>query len=52
MGAELWKPLAISVMGGLMISTLVTLVIVPVIYSLFEEKLRKKGRFREKVMNS
>ncbi len=52
MGAELWKPLAVSVMGGLMISTLVTLVLVPVIYSLFEEKLRKKGRFREKVMNS
>lgn len=46
-GAELWRPLAVSVMGGLMISTLVTLVFVPVMYSLFEEKLRKRGRFAE-----
>jgi HAE1 family hydrophobic/amphiphilic exporter-1 len=50
-GAELWKPLAVSVMGGLMISTLVTLVLVPVIYSLFEEKLRKRARFRKAVSN-
>jgi hypothetical protein len=46
-GAELWRPLAISVMGGLLVSTIVTLVIVPVIYSLFEEKLRRKKRFAE-----
>lgn len=46
-GAELWRPLAVSVMGGLLISTIVTLVIVPVIYSLFEEKLRRKKRFAE-----
>ena len=51
-GAELWKPLAVSVMGGLMISTLVTLLLVPVIYSLFEEKLRRRGRFGEEVKAS
>ena len=51
-GAELWKPLAVSVMGGLMISTLVTLLLVPVIYSLFEEKLRRRGRFAEEVKAS
>ena len=50
-GAELWKPLAVSVMGGLMISTLVTLLLVPVVYSLFEEKVRRRGRFKEAVNN-
>ena len=52
MGSEMWKPLAISVMGGLMVSTLVTLVLVPVIYSIFEEKIRRRGRFREAVRES
>ncbi len=33
-GAELQKPLAIAVIGGLTISTLITLVVIPVFYSL------------------
>jgi len=48
-GSEIWKPLAVSVMGGLLVSTLVTLVFVPVMYSIFEEKVRRTGRFREGV---
>ena len=35
-GAEMWRPLGITVIGGLLVSTLVTLVLVPVIYSIFE----------------
>ncbi|RAL25391.1 multidrug transporter AcrB [Lujinxingia litoralis] len=35
-GAELWKPMAISVIGGLTFSTVVTLIIVPVLYGMFE----------------
>ena len=31
-GSEIWKPMGISVIGGLILSTVVTLVIVPVIY--------------------
>jgi HAE1 family hydrophobic/amphiphilic exporter-1 len=31
-GSELWKPMGISVIGGLTFSTLVTMVIVPVVY--------------------
>jgi HAE1 family hydrophobic/amphiphilic exporter-1 len=31
-GSEIWKPMGISVIGGLTFSTMVTLVIVPVIY--------------------
>lgn len=37
-GSEIWRPLGITVIGGLLISTLVTLVLVPVIYSIFEKR--------------
>jgi HAE1 family hydrophobic/amphiphilic exporter-1 len=46
-GAELWRPLAVSVMGGLVVSMLVTLVLVPVLYSIVEEKIRRRPRFYE-----
>jgi HAE1 family hydrophobic/amphiphilic exporter-1 len=35
-GAEMWRPLGITVIGGMLVSTVVTLVLVPVIYSIFE----------------
>ncbi len=34
-GSELWSPMGISVIGGLIFSTFVTLVIVPVVYAIF-----------------
>lgn len=34
-GSELWSPMGIAVIGGLIFSTFVTLVIVPVIYAIF-----------------
>ena len=34
-GAEMWRPLGISVIGGLTVSTLLTLVLVPVLYCVF-----------------
>ncbi|HEY3453334.1 MAG TPA: CusA/CzcA family heavy metal efflux RND transporter [Bryobacteraceae bacterium] len=37
-GAEIQRPLAIVVIGGLITSTLLTLVVVPTLYSLFEGK--------------
>ena len=40
-GAELQAPLARVVIGGLMASTLVTLVLVPSVYTLFEEGLKR-----------
>jgi HAE1 family hydrophobic/amphiphilic exporter-1 len=46
-GAEIWRPLAFSVIGGLTFSTLVTLVLVPVVYSLVEDKIRRKPRFAD-----
>jgi hydrophobic/amphiphilic exporter-1 (mainly G- bacteria), HAE1 family len=44
-GAELQAPLARVVIGGLVASTLVTLVLVPAVYTLFEEGW--KGLFRK-----
>ncbi len=40
-GSEIWRPLGVTVISGLTISTLVTLVLVPVIYSIFETRFRK-----------
>ncbi|MCS7228637.1 MAG: efflux RND transporter permease subunit [Candidatus Kryptonium sp.] len=37
-GSELWRALGITVLGGLSFSTLITLVLVPTIYSIFEQK--------------
>jgi HAE1 family hydrophobic/amphiphilic exporter-1 len=34
-GAELQKPLALAVIGGLLLSTFITLLVMPVLYSVF-----------------
>jgi len=34
-GAEMWRPMAVTVIGGLTVSTILTLVVVPTIYTLF-----------------
>ena len=36
-GADLRAPLAVAVIGGLIVATLLTLIVVPVVYSLVEE---------------
>ncbi len=45
-GSEIWAPMAIAVIGGLSFSTLVTLVFVPVVYTLFGAQRVKKSRKR------
>ncbi len=45
-GAEIWSPMGIAVIGGLVFSTLVTLVLVPVVYIIFSrrgERNKKRG---------
>jgi HAE1 family hydrophobic/amphiphilic exporter-1 len=37
-GSEMWKPLGLTMMGGLLVSTLVTLILIPVVYSIFEAR--------------
>ena len=54
-GSELWSPMGISVIGGLIFSTVLTMVIVPVVYRVFssrgeraaKEKLRRKFHFMD-----
>lgn len=41
-GGESQAPLARVVIGGLLSSTVITLILIPVIYTIFEEKVRKK----------
>lgn len=40
-GAEVQKPLATVVIGGLMTSTLLTLIVLPVLYTLLSYRLKK-----------
>jgi HAE1 family hydrophobic/amphiphilic exporter-1 len=37
-GSELWKPMGIAVIGGLIFSSVVTLVLVPVVYAIFSKR--------------
>lgn len=48
-GSEIQKPLAVVVIGGLLSSTLLTLVLVPVVYSLFEGREKKETATDESV---
>jgi len=40
-GSEVWKPLGIATIGGLFFSSLITLVLVPVLYCIFETKIKR-----------
>jgi len=42
-GAELQKPLALAVIGGLSLSTFITLLVMPVLYSLLERKRERSA---------
>ena len=59
-GSEIWSPMGISVIGGLIFSTILTMVIVPVVYRVFsskgeraaKEKLRRKFNFMDEGGNA
>jgi len=42
-GSEVWNPLGVTILGGLLVSTLVTLVLVPTIYSIFETRVKPRN---------
>ncbi|MFA6581537.1 MAG: efflux RND transporter permease subunit [Paludibacter sp.] len=56
-GSEMWKPMAVTVIGGLTVSTILTLIVVPTIYTLFaasgvkRQHKKLKRIAREKKMN-
>lgn len=43
-GSEMWRPMGISIIGGLSISTILTLILVPVLYCIFAGTGVKKNR--------
>jgi HAE1 family hydrophobic/amphiphilic exporter-1 len=45
-GSELWRPMGIAVIGGLIFSTFVTLVLVPVVYAIFISR-KERWKYRE-----
>ena len=42
-GSEMWQPLGISVVGGLLMSTLLTLFIVPALYAMLQGRKERKA---------
>ncbi|MDR2414963.1 MAG: efflux RND transporter permease subunit, partial [Odoribacteraceae bacterium] len=48
-GSETWKPMGISIIGGLLFSTIITMVIVPVVYALMDKSgSRDKKKAQQK----
>ncbi len=51
-GAEVQRPLATVVIGGLLVATFLTLFVLPVLYILFEKKSENKNNFKTIVSSS
>jgi hydrophobe/amphiphile efflux-1 (HAE1) family protein len=45
-GAEIWQPMGVSIIGGLMFSTMITLVLIPVVYTLFGANRMRREKNR------
>jgi Cation/multidrug efflux pump len=45
-GSEIWQPMGIAIIGGLTLSTILTLLVVPVIYTSFNVGDIKRARKR------
>jgi HAE1 family hydrophobic/amphiphilic exporter-1 len=43
-GSEIWTPMGISVIGGLIFSTFLTLIVIPVVYAIFERPGARKRK--------
>lgn len=42
-GSELWKPLGMTIIGGLLVGTLITLILIPVIYTIVHSGRKETG---------
>lgn len=47
-GSETWQPLGITMIGGLAVSTLITMLFVPTLYAVFETHLKKRDEKRRR----
>ncbi|HOY31499.1 MAG TPA: efflux RND transporter permease subunit [Bacteroidales bacterium] len=43
-GSEIWKPMGITVIGGLVFSTIITMIIVPVVYRIVVRRTERKAK--------
>ena len=53
-GSEMWRPLGVSVIGGLTVSTILTLILVPVLYCSFAGtgiKRQRKALKKQRMLN-
>lgn len=52
-GSEMWQSLGISIIGGMTFSTIITLILIPALYSVFGGLgvVRKRKKHREKLTN-
>jgi len=41
-GGEIYSPMAVAVISGLLVSMVLTLVFIPTLYTIFEERLKRK----------
>ncbi|MDD5560746.1 MAG: efflux RND transporter permease subunit, partial [Candidatus Omnitrophica bacterium] len=42
-GSEIWQPLGITMIGGLTLSTFITMLFVPTLYAVFEAAVKRNG---------
>ncbi|MCX6340476.1 MAG: efflux RND transporter permease subunit [Candidatus Aureabacteria bacterium] len=47
-GSETWQPLGITMIGGLSVSTLITMLFVPTLYAVFETHLKKRDEKKKR----
>lgn len=46
-GSESWQPIGVTMLGGLTVSTLITLLFVPTLYAVFDERLKKRREAKQ-----
>ena len=46
-GAAMMQPLAVSLMGGLTVGTVLTLFVIPVVYTIFDDRANKRKAKKE-----
>ena len=51
-GAEVQKPLATVVIGGLLSATLLTLIVLPILYLLFETKIKRRKNMKTPIITA
>ena len=49
-GSEIWQPMGISVVGGLLMSTLLTLFIIPALYAMLEGRKERKAARKARLL--